>query len=434
MKKIAALVLVLAMMLSCAACSSQSGSTAQASGTGAKKLTVWCWDENFNIAAMNTAAEYYRAAGHEDFELEVVNTIEEDVRSKCVAALSAGVTDGMPDIILVGDNWAKNFLTNYEGCFVDLTDEIDFSEFASYKVSCLTVNDRVYGVPFDSGSAGLFYRIDILEDAGFTPEDLEDITWPEMIEIAKTVKAETGKYAFQFIPSECAFTWFDSAMQASGTWFYDENEDADFANNAVVREMFDVTKELWNNDLVYQTDVRDSTGIAAMQNGEIAFVLNAIWYAPTIMASEESAGLWGYTNVPLLTSVENPSKYTNIGGSSWVILESSANQELAIDFMKTIWAGNEDFYDQILREQAAVATWLPATESEVYNEPVAFFNDQPIYGDFARWGEMVPSIDYGTQTWTVNAAIQAHLQDYIDGNITLDEAMDLVQETYDQTR
>ena len=119
-----------------------------------------------------------------------------------------------------------------------------------------------------------------------------------MIEIAKAVKEKTGKYAFQFIPSECAFTWFDSAMQSSGTWFYDENEDADFMNNAVVREMFDVTKELWNNDLVYQTDVRDSTGIAAMQNGEIAFVLNAIWYAPTIMASEESAGLWGYTNIP----------------------------------------------------------------------------------------------------------------------------------------
>lgn len=205
------------MLLPLAACGGQPGSTAQASGTGAEKLTVWCWDENFNIAAMNTAAEYYRAAGHEDFELEVVNTIEEDVRSKCVAALSAGVTDGMPDIILVGDNWAKNFLTNYEGCFVDLTDEIDFSEFASYKVSCLTVNDRVYGVPFDSGSAGLFYRIDILEAAGFTPEDLEDITWPEMIEIAKAVKEKTGKYAFQFIPSECAFTWFDSAMQSSGT-------------------------------------------------------------------------------------------------------------------------------------------------------------------------------------------------------------------------
>lgn len=104
------------MLLPLAACGGQPGSTAQASGTGAEKLTVWCWDENFNIAAMNTAAEYYRAAGHEDFELEVVNTIEEDVRSKCVAALSAGVTDGMPDIILVGDNWAKNFLTNYEGC------------------------------------------------------------------------------------------------------------------------------------------------------------------------------------------------------------------------------------------------------------------------------------------------------------------------------
>lgn len=34
----------------------------------------------------------------------------------------------------------------------------------------------------------------------------------------------------------------------------------------------------------------------------------------------------------------------------------------------------------------------------------------------------------------MNAAIQSHLQDYIDGNITLDEAMQLVQETYEQTR
>lgn len=66
MKKLAAFVLILAMLLPLAACGSQPDSTAQASGTGAEKLTVWCWDENFNIAAMNTAAEYYRAAGHEN--------------------------------------------------------------------------------------------------------------------------------------------------------------------------------------------------------------------------------------------------------------------------------------------------------------------------------------------------------------------------------
>lgn len=57
MKKLAAFVLILAMLLPLAACGSQPDSTAQASGTGAEKLTVWCWDENFNIAAMNTAAE-----------------------------------------------------------------------------------------------------------------------------------------------------------------------------------------------------------------------------------------------------------------------------------------------------------------------------------------------------------------------------------------
>ena len=91
-------------------------------------------------------------------------------------------------------------MTSYKGMFADLTDAIDFNDFANYKVQCLTVEDRVYGVPFDSGTAGIFYRTDYLEQAGYSAEDMVDITWPEMIEIAKAVREKTGKYAFDFRP------------------------------------------------------------------------------------------------------------------------------------------------------------------------------------------------------------------------------------------
>lgn len=372
MKKKIALALVFAMLCALfAGCGGTSNEpavekpaeagkeNAPAVAAGEETLTVWCWDEAFNIAAMKTAEKYYKAEGHENFKLNIVNVIEEDIQTKLSTAFSAGVTDELPDIVLMGDSWANMYLTNFPGCYMDLTDSIDFSEFAQYKVSCFTVDDRVYGIPFDSGSAGLFYRTDILEAAGFTAADLEDITLTDLLEIAKVVREKTGKYAFTFDPSNgAAFTWIDSYMQASGQWFYeagDPEENADFANNKVMREVIEFLKEAWNNDLVYRTDTRDSSGIGAIQAGEVAFVLNAIWYGPSLMAAEDASGLWSYTNIPTLTTVET-SEYTNIGGSSWVILDACKNKDLALDFMKTIWAGNTEFYDEILLGQSAVAT------------------------------------------------------------------------------
>lgn len=408
--------------------------TPSGGGDGTETLTVWCWDEGFNGAAMKTAEKYYREAGHENFSLNIVNTIEEDVQTKLSTAFSANVTEELPDIVLMGDSWANMYLTNFPGCYVDLTDEIDFSQFAQYKVSCFTVDGRTYGIPFDSGSAGLFYRTDILEEAGYKPEDLENATWWDIVEMGKVIHEKTGKYAVTFDPSTgCSFTWMDSMMQASGKWFYDASdpdEKADFANNAVVREVSQILKEFWNNDLVFRTDSRDASSIGAVQNGDVAFVLNAIWYTPSIMASAESSGKWSYTQIPTLTTVET-ARYANIGGSSWVILENSKNKELAIDFMKTIWAGNADFYDDILLGQSAVATWLPATTSDAYNTPVEFFNGKPLYADFASWGEYIPSIEYGTNTWTANNSIDACLMDYFDGKVDLDGLMANIQSTYD---
>ena len=453
MKKVIALVLALLMLCTVfAGCSKQNDTPAPSqtnepassntssdtpASDSAETLTVWCWDENFNIAAMHTAEKYYKEAGHENFSLNILNVIEEDVQTKLSTVLSSGATDELPDIVLMGDSWANMYLTNFPGCYVDLTDEIDFSEFAQYKVSCFSVDDRVYGIPFDSGSAGLFYRTDILEEAGYTAEDLEDITWWDLVEIGKTIHEKTGKYALSFDPSNgCAFTYMDSMMQASGEWFYDVNdpdENADFANNKVVREMSEVLKAFWTNDLVYRTDTRDSSSIGAVQAGEVAFVPNAIWYAPSLMASEESSGKWSYTNMPTLTTVET-SKYTNIGGSSWVILENSSNKALAIDFMKTIWAGNKDFYDEILLGQAAVSTWLPATNSEAYNTPIEFFGGKKLYADFASWGEYIPSIAYGTHTWTVNQSVSACLSDFFNDTVDIDGLMANLQATYDSMK
>ena len=62
-----------------------------------KKVSVWCWDPNFNGASMKAAAAVYSKA-HSDVTIEVVD-IPQDIDAKIEAGLQAGGS-GLPDIAM----------------------------------------------------------------------------------------------------------------------------------------------------------------------------------------------------------------------------------------------------------------------------------------------------------------------------------------------
>ena len=93
--------------------------------------------------------------------------------------------------------------------------------------------------------------------------------------------------------------------------------------------------------------------------------------APSQSAADQS-GKWAVTNVPKLDGVDGATNYTANGGSSWAITPNG-NETLASDFLDATFAGSTEFYDTILPKSGALANWLPAGESDVYNEPQAFF-------------------------------------------------------------
>ena len=72
----------------------------------------------------------------------------------------------------------------------------------------------------------------------------------------------------------------------------------------------------------------------------------------------------------------------NQGGSFWAISSTCSNKELAIDFMASTFAGSKELYDDILPNTGALSTWLPASDSPVYEEPQAFFQNKSIYSEF----------------------------------------------------
>ena len=79
----------------------------------------------------------------------------------------------------------------------------------------------------------------------------------------------------------------------------------------------------------------------------------------SITANDDQSGKWALTNMPKLDGIDGATNYSNNGGSSWAISSNCKKTDLAIDFMKSTFAGSTALYDDIIAK-GALATWAPA--------------------------------------------------------------------------
>ena len=141
----------------------------------AKEVTIWAWDPNFNIAIMQEAGKRYTAK-HPGTTFKIVDMAKVDLEQKLQATLASGITKSLPDIVLVEDYNAPKYLRSFPGAFEPMSGVVDYSGFARYKVDLMTMDGKVYGLPFDAGVTGMYYRKDYLAKAGLSDKDMMNIT------------------------------------------------------------------------------------------------------------------------------------------------------------------------------------------------------------------------------------------------------------------
>jgi lactose/L-arabinose transport system substrate-binding protein len=168
----------------------------------------------------------------------------------------------------------------------------------------------------------------------------------------------------------------------------------------------------------------------AFTSGEVAAVPVGVWITGTIKANADQSGMWAVAPIPRL-DIEGSVNASNQGGSSWYVLASSDNKEEAIDFLKTVWGSDVDFYQKILVDQGAVGSLLAAREGEAYKATDEFFGGAPVWQDFSTWLSQIPAVDYGIFTAEVDAAVQAQLPTIIQGG-DLDAALQAINDQAQQ--
>ncbi|HEV7308449.1 ABC transporter substrate-binding protein [Ensifer sp.] len=370
----------------------------------AKEITIWCWDPNFNVAIMKEAGARYTKT-HPDVTFNVVDFAKADVEQKLQTGLSSGTADALPDIVLIEDYGAQKYLQSFPGAFAPLSGTVDYSGFAPYKVELMTLEGQVYGMPFDSGVTGLYYRKDYLEQAGFKPEDMQGITWDRFIEIGKQVEAKTGKKMMGLDPTDAGLVRI--IMQSAGQWYFDKDGKANITGNAALKASLETINKIMAAN-IYKPAAGWSDWVGTFTSGDVASVITGVWITGTVKAQPDQSGKWGVAPIPAL-SIDGATHASNLGGSSWYVLESSAEKAEAIDFLNEIYAKDADFYQTILQDRGAVGSLLAARGGAVYGQADPFFGGEKVWQNFSDWLAKVPSVNYGVFTNEADTAVTAQL-------------------------
>ena len=182
-----------------------------------------------------------------------------------------------------------------------------------------------------------------------------------------------------------------------------------------------------------QTDWSGYQG--SINNGTVVGTINGSWICSTIMSTDqaEQAGNWAVTNMPKLNDYAGATNYSAQGGSTWAISSTCSNYDLAVDFFNTTWAGSTEFYDNILIGLGAIGTYLPAADSEAYNEASDYFGNEAIYGKIVSYGSNIPTINKGIYWTEEKNALGVALSNVLSGTSDLDAAIEEAQSTIEFT-
>lgn len=388
-------------------------------------LTVWTWDPNFNVYAIQKAAEIY-AQDHEGFKVEVREIQSDDIETSITSAAVAGDLSTLPDIFLMQDNSFQKYTTNYPDVFTDLTSSgIDFSQFSAAKVAYSTLDGKNYGIPFDNGAVINCMRTDYLEEAGYTIDDFTDITWSDYMEKAKVVLEKTGQ---PILTSQAGSPDLIMMMlQSCGSSLFKEDGSVNIDGNAELKQIMDIYVQMVKDGTLVEVTDWDQY-IASLNNGTTVSALNGCWIMASLTVAEDQSGKWAITNMPKLDGISNATNYSNNGGSSWAISTNCQKVDLAVDFMNSTFAGSNALYDDVI-SKGALATWAPAGESEAYNQPVAFFGDDAIYAKIVEFATHTPSNITGAFYYDARDAVGVAVSNICQQGADIDSEIKTAQET-----
>jgi multiple sugar transport system substrate-binding protein len=279
------------------------------------------------------------------------------------------------DTGILGDFAQRNALLQLDD-FVSKSTVIDLNDYVPAFLTAAQSEGKLYGLPIDGESTGLFYRTDRFEEAGLDPNQPPE-TWEEFEEYAqKLTDPANKKYGFIVFAPESAYYFYPWLWQAGGDTLNPENpNDVIFDSPEGQRAAnFYVNLAQYSPPDFLNSNSWD--GRVAFANGDVAMYVAGAWFAGTLLSEfPDATGKWAAAPLP-----QDKRCATTIASDNLVVFAGSKNPEAAYKWIEFVSAP-EHMAELNLGTEENPATLLPPRLSLLEDESI--YENRPFMRGFA---------------------------------------------------
>ena len=344
------------------------------STTTKKQLTVWAMG-----AEGRKIQEMARLFEQENPDVEVVTQAIPwgAAHEKLMTAVVGGVP---PDVCQLGTTWMSEFYAM--GSLTQLDEYVEKSKFISENKffagswNTNVVEKRLYGIPWYVDTRVLFYRKDLLKQAGF---DHPPRTWDELIKIGKKLTKDTngdGKIDRWGInlPSGGGGVWTELGFfiwQNEVDFLTSDNRYATFEMDKF-REAFKFYIGLFKKEKIAPvTTGGDINLFHAFKTGYYPMFVSGPWMIELV--EKECPEIKGKWDVSVLWKKKKRTSF--VGGCNLVIFNKSKHKEIAWKFIEFMSRPENQI------KWYKLTADLPSLRA-AWNDP--FFDDKPMIKVFGQ--------------------------------------------------
>lgn len=365
-------------------------------------LTLWYWNRSIDDKLLAKAQEQFP-----NIQL-TAQKIGGDFKAKLKTTLAA--RSGEPDIVALND-WIMELFPS-EDRFYNLYDlgagDIE-DQYLEWKwKQGVTPSGQMIGFPMDTGPTALFYREDLFREAGL-PSDPDEVSRQINSWDAYAAAGEKLKNAFGgkvFLTDNIGSVYNQVLSQGTDRYF---QPDGTFLglDSPLVKTSWDTAVSFKEKGLLANADGWTPGWNAAMNNGEIASFVGAVWMKQVLQeAAPDTSGKWRVARAP--------GGDGNNGGSFLSILKSSEHPQEAFELIR--WLQNPE--NQL--EQYQTLNLFPSApsvfDSPSMKEEEPFFGGQATGSVFAESAQHVPIAFFGERYPSVHGIITRRLNDIAKQN------------------
>ncbi len=343
-------------------------------GSG-ENSALWRW--------LQTAYESFEKKDSCVLDIAPITASEGDYFAKVALSLQQEKT--APDLVaedtfqLPADVEA-GYLTALDEYLVDYTDWTDGSYNELLKRGVTGDDNKVYGVPYNTDTRGLWYNKEIFKQAGL-PEEWKPKTWDDILMACQTIKEKVPDVV-PFWCNSAVATGEATSMQTYEMLLYGTGERLiDEATGKWIISSQSILDTLTFLDHIYKNGYGpplskvlngQASNISAREylpQGKLVISLDGIWIAGNYLDTgvspwPEYDEVLGFAPMPTQNG-DGTQITTMAGGWAWSIPAKSDNKDITMEFIKHLM--DPDIYVDALISLGSIGTRTDIADNEKYS-------------------------------------------------------------------